>query len=113
MMLIPDSNNFHDPKAGFRSDVTLPDVPFTWRTNLTDDEIREVFRILLAQRFFIREPEIKKPDIETGQGLTMGLGETTDLEYRGRMCLISVVGERVVASCRTLEEWNQVWEGRK
>ena len=70
-----------------------------------------MYQILLAKRFFIREPELKKPNLETGQGLTMGLGESTDLEYKGRFCLISVVGEYVVAHCRTLEEWNKVWEG--
>ena len=100
-----------NPDTGFREDVTLPDVPMSWTTNLTDDEIREVYSILLEQRFFVRDLDVKKPDLKTGQDLTVGLGNHTDLEYKGRFCLIGVVGEHVSCHCRTKEEWNEVWEG--
>lgn len=50
-----------------RDNVEVTDIPFVWATNLDDDSIRDVYQILLRERFFVDLPSQVSSSIENAK----------------------------------------------
>ena len=92
-------------------DIRLPDIPFTWRSNLSESQLREVYNLLLRERFFVREPGGLKPDSDMGIGsisvtytLAGDYRETT-IEYEGGYCLVILLQDHITAVYKTARQY--------
>ena len=116
-----------DKVSQWRDDLQLEGIPFTWSTNLTDEGIKEVYQILLRERFLIR---LKEDGITPVDNLSIGVGFQitisenglfTEIEYKDRICLVVRPGDNSLTvnalTKQEYEEWrreqeeeNRKWE---
>lgn len=92
----------------WRHNVRVSGVPFTWKTHLGDDEIKELYQALLRERFFIGLPPFKRLKRTMKGGLKASLGlriQHCQLEYGDLVCRVTQVNDNVIIACRPPEEW--------
>lgn len=91
-----------------RRKVEIPDLPLTWTTNLTDEQVHELYSALLNRQFFVGFPD---HDIQAdGATVKFSIQPRFDqIAYLDGMCMAIMLFGTVTLVYRTSEEW-QVWE---
>ncbi len=109
MKIIPFKQRAVDYRVSSRENIKLDGIPYTWSSNLSDEQLREIYGRLLRDRFFVRPPDIEfiKPTTETVVDLRWNLGET-EFEYENGFCQVYAFHDHVWVIYRTAEQW-EAW----
>jgi tetratricopeptide (TPR) repeat protein len=95
-----------------RDNVCLPDIPFTWTTNLNDEDIRGLYQTLLRERFFVHPPGFEGPKhFKVRNRNLFGIAIHTNsrlLEFQERICMVLQLGDRLFVMSRTPREWEEI-----
>jgi len=96
------------PFAQWRDNVKVKGIPFTWSTNLTNGGVKDVYEILLKQRFFIR---LKDDPVKiTGVTLSVSVDffTPTEIGYKDRICLAQrLSNDKILVKCFTEKEYEE------
>jgi tetratricopeptide (TPR) repeat protein len=116
MKIIPFKKREVDYKVEVRDNVKLEGIPFTWQSNLSDDQLREIYKQLLRDRFFVRRPDdIKfRTEQDSGIGVQFCINDLQEaqFEYEDGACHVLVFNEDVSVIYRTYEQW-EAWDKAK
>jgi len=93
------------PKLIYRENVKISGIPFIWHTNLSDEDIKGLYKQLVRKQFFIR----KLTHIETFEtGVSIELGDdliNDSVDFKDLECRIYGFGNELTVACRSEEEW--------
>lgn len=89
-----------------RESITVPGVPFTWNTNLSDDDVRDFY-----EQHGVNAPW-EESDISVFTLMTTLRIIMTVVPFRDGTCQWHAVNERHWVVFRTNYEW-EIWEARK
>lgn len=109
MKVIPFKERDADYRVSVRDNIKLDGIPYIWSSNLSDEQLRDIYNRLLRARFFVRKPDIKskKPISGVGVAFWSNLAES-QFEYEDGLCKVSVVHDHAWVIYRTAEQW-EAW----
>lgn len=103
MKIIPFRKADSDFEVDLRDGIALNGIPYTWCSNLPDEQLREIYHLLLRNRFFVRRPDLEFKDGQIRVDIPEG-----ELEYEDGLCYINVFNEKITVIYRTHEQW-EAW----
>jgi len=91
-----------------RQQVRLSGIPYVWTSNLSDEELRQVYHHLLRARFFVGPPAVEEKRVE-GAARIRFWGKECEFSYRDGVCRVVAFDRVVRVVYGTGEEW-ALWD---
>jgi tetratricopeptide (TPR) repeat protein len=102
-------------KLNYRANIQIQGIPFEWETHLNDDEIKQLYQILLRERILIK-PTSDVVRQEKSKTLTLEISDLLDIfetEFKGLKYRIGIIKNKIRVTCRPADEWDIIEKEEK
>lgn len=111
MKIIPFQKPDSDYRVDLREGIALDRIPYTWCSNLSDEQLRDIYNRLLRDRFFVRKPDIELKKLTSAVVISWNPA-VTQFQYEDGLCEVQVFHDKVWVIYRTYEQW-EAWTKAK
>jgi len=92
-----------------RESIRLEGIPFIWSSNLSDEQLREIYTRLLRDRFFLRKPDVGMNKLTMGMAVKLRANlREAQFEYEDGLCQVYCFHDHIWVIYRTAEQW-EAW----